>query len=133
MSITSKEITQEAVAFICEWYRCIDQKEDFSVIDKQILGREITVDFPNHPMGYEGFQKWYEGQCSQYTGKHHIHTVSAWKRQDCIEIFAEITWTAVDMEGKQTELYPNVTLKITPDSHKVFYYGCVDRPDSVKT
>ena len=56
MSITSKEITQEAVAFICEWYRCIDQKEDFSVIGKQILGREITVDFPNNPMGYEGFQ-----------------------------------------------------------------------------
>lgn len=128
MSIISKNITQEAVAFIHEWYRCIDHKEDFSLIEKQIMGREITVDFPNNPMGYEGFRSWYKSQCSKYTGKHHIHTVAAWEKQGCIEIFAEITWTAVDEEGNAIALYPNVTIKLNPESRKVFYYGCVDRP-----
>lgn len=130
MCIGSIALTERGILFLNEWYRCIDEKEDFSQLDEKTVGEEIVVDFPNNPMGRNEFRKWYEGQCRSYTGKHFIHSVLVCDRQDYIEIFAEITWRARDSAGNLTELYPNVTLKLQPDCWKVFYYGCVDRPDS---
>ena len=130
MQYKTTELTDFASTFIREWYRRIDSKTDFSALEEMAVGEEIIVDFPNNPLDFDGFRRWYEGQCREYTGEHCIHSVRATEEKNAIVIFSEITWRAKDMAGQQITLYPDVTLKLRPESRRIFYYGCVDRVPS---
>ena len=127
MQYKTTELTDFASTFIREWYRRIDSKTDFSALEEMTVGEEIIVDFPNNPLDFDGFRRWYEGQCRDYTGEHCIHSVRVTEEKNAIVIFSEITWRAKDMAGQQITLYPNVTLKLRPETRRIFYYGCVDR------
>ena len=127
MQYKTTELTDFASTFIREWYRRIDSKTDFSALEEMTVGEEIIVDFPNNPLDFDGFRRWYEGQCRDYTGEHCIHSVRATEEKNAIVIFSEITWRAKDMAGQQITLYPDVTLKLRPETRRIFYYGCVDR------
>lgn len=127
MQYKTTELTDFASTFIREWYRRIDSKTDFSALEEMTVGEEIIVDFPNNPLDFDGFRRWYEGQCRDYTGEHCIHNVRATEEKNAIVIFSEITWRAKDMAGQQITLYPDVTLKLRPETRRIFYYGCVDR------
>lgn len=127
MQYKTTELTDFASTFIREWYRRIDSKTDFSALEEMTVGEEIIVDFPNNPLDFDGFRRWYEGQCRDYTGEHCIHSVRVTEEKNAIVIFSEITWRAKDMAGQQITLYPDVTLKLRPETRRIFYYGCVDR------
>lgn len=127
MQYKTTELTDFASAFIREWYRRIDGKTDFSALEEMTVGEELVVDFPNNLLDFDGFRRWYEGQCRDFTGEHCIHSVRAAEEGNAVVIFSEITWRARNRAGQQITLYPNVTLKLRPESRKIFYYGCVDR------
>lgn len=127
MQYKTTELTDFASAFIREWYRRIDSKTPFPRLEEMTVGEEIIVDFPNNPLNFDGFRRWYEGQCRDFTGEHCIHSVRATQGENELVIFSEITWRARSNAGEQITLYPNVTLKLRPESRKIFYYGCVDR------
>ncbi|MDO5550996.1 MAG: hypothetical protein Q4F76_07485 [Lachnospiraceae bacterium] len=114
--------------FIKRWYGLIDRKAPISEILPLTVGDEIQVDFPNNPLDWKGFQTWYEGQCRDFTGQHILHTVKVEMKNEEMEIFSEITWKAVDKDGRDIQLFPNVILRLKKeDGFKVYYYGCTDR------
>lgn len=117
--------------FIEIWYGKIDKKAPIDEILSLTVGKGIRVDFPNNPMDLEGFCAWYEGQCRDYTGQHIMHSVKTTMKDGEMEIYSEITWKAVNRNGKEIEMFPNVTLRLRDeDRFKVFYYGCIDRDET---
>lgn len=119
---------KEGEELIRSWYALIDAKADFHEIAARTAGEELVVDFPGNPLKFEGFKMWYQNQCLDYTGRHEIHSTQVTEEGGLLVIFARITWTAVDRQGKTVVLYPDVTIKWKRDNGwKAVYYGCVDR------
>lgn len=114
--------------FIRTWYSLIDLKSPINEILSLTVKKEIQVDFPNHPLDLEGFRIWYQEQCWKFTGQHIIHSVTVKMKSGEMEIYSEITWRAVDRNGKEIQMFPNVTMRLrNEEGFKVFYYGCTDR------
>ncbi len=121
-------MTAYGEAFIRQWYRMIDGKAPFEEIERLTIGEALVVDFPNNPLDLQGFRGWYNAQCRDFTGAHELHSIRVSLADDgALVIFSEITWNALNLTGRKITMRPNVTLRLTPVSRKVFYYGCVDR------
>lgn len=125
---TQQQVQQVGSDFIRRWYERIDAKAPFETIAGDTVGAELVVDFPNNPLDFDGFRRWYEGQCSNYTGCHHIHRTETAEEQGLLVIRASITWRAESRDREEIVLYPDVTLRLRwEDGWRVCYYGCQDR------
>ncbi len=116
--------------FIKNWYRLMDGKAPIEALLSLTAGEALQVDFPGNPLDLAGFAAWYQGQCQKFTGQHILHSVKTERKNGELVIFGEVTWRAMDSDGKEIALFPNVTLRLREeDGLKVYYYGCRDREE----
>lgn len=113
--------------FIVDWYQLIDSKVPFEKLERLVDKKKLKVEFPNNSMDVDGFRLWYEGQCANFTGKHFIENITLRNEQSLVRIEAIVTWRAVDLNGQEVVMYPNVWICLDKKSNLIVSYGCIDR------